>query len=108
MSSFEYNDGDQFSFTSDIVSRKNQDGTLLIMRMDDSDIFYKVDGLAAQTTNLLHEGNSPKESIQKLSTNFPNIPLEQIKTDVSKLVSELAMKGILKKISWEAPTTDSC
>lgn len=42
-----------FEIAKDIVSRKNQDGTVVLMRMDDSELFYKIDGIAAEIFSLI-------------------------------------------------------
>ena len=33
--------------TQGVVSRRNQDGTVILMKLDESNLFFKIDGLAA-------------------------------------------------------------
>lgn len=36
-----------FIYEKDLVSRKNQDGTVILMKLDDSSVFYKINGFAS-------------------------------------------------------------
>ena len=36
-----------FICEKDLVSRKNQDGTVILMKLDDSSVFYKINGFAS-------------------------------------------------------------
>lgn len=64
---------------AEVVFRSNKDGTIVVMKMDDDDMFYKINGVAA-------------EMWQKF--NSAKLNLGQIAEDLSKNYSVSAEKII--------------
>ena len=88
--------GARLEMSKDLVARKNQDGTVIVMKLDDSAVFYKIDGIAAAVWSEL--GNKPtlSELLSKFSEQHPN-HREQIGRDVTNLVTALLGKQLIDK-----------
>jgi hypothetical protein len=84
-----------FSVGEDIVSRKNQDGTVVLMKMDDSEIFYKIDGVAASVWKLLEAQKNIGTIKSELLEEF-NVTEDQLSADIESFVGDLINKNILK------------
>lgn len=79
---------------SDIVARNNPNGTVVLMRMDDSEVFYKIDGVAATCWKLLIDSKSPEDICQEVVKQY-KCSYQQIKEDLSKLIEDLVSKSII-------------
>lgn len=82
-----------------LISRLNQDGTVIIMKTDSADVFYKMNGLSAVIWNQFVSPTQPSLVLQALITRFANHK-SQIETDFTALMNHLAEVGFL------AVTTD--
>ena len=78
----------KFQLAQDIVVRKNNDGTIIVMIMDDSNLFYKVDGVAAEVFSLLEQEKSYGEVIDLLS-NKHSVSTELLKKDSFTFLKDL-------------------
>lgn len=79
-----------------IVSRSNQDGTVIIMRMDEGNTFFKINGVAAQVWKEL----SCKKNINQIMTELIatyNAPQDKIKSDVENFIKTLLTKDLIQK-----------
>lgn len=85
-----------FEVAEDVVFRTNKDGTVVIMRMDDSNNFYKIDGVAAKIWTEL-SGNLSLEMIQNNILNEYEVSSEKIATDSEHLIASLLQKNLIKK-----------
>lgn len=78
----------------ELISRKNQDGTVIIMKLDESTSFYKIDGLAAEVWENLVQRNTLENLLKAVKTNHPGHHSE-LETDVPKFVVELLNKKLI-------------
>lgn len=95
MSQNPVNDNQVFSINEDIVSRDNQDGTVVLMKMDDSEIFYKIEGVAAAVWKEIKAGKEIGNIKSVLLGNF-DVKAEQLNSDIDNFVGDLISKNILK------------
>lgn len=78
----------------DVVARTNQDGSLVLMKMDESNLFYKINGVAALVWKELHEGKSVEAVIEMIVADY-DTTIEQARQDVEDLVQELIQKKLI-------------
>lgn len=86
----------QYKTATDIVSRKNQDGTVIIMKMDDSNNFFKINGIAAEIWNQMANAES-LDSIKKNILNSYDVTNEALEKDVTALLNTLTEKKLIEK-----------
>ncbi len=83
-----------YKLQDDIVSRTNPNGTIVLMRMDDSEVFYKINGIAAQIWSGIEEGKIVSELIQEITQEY-ECTQDQIESDTKSFIEELLEKNIL-------------
>jgi hypothetical protein len=81
--------------SDDTVARKNQDGTVVVMKMDDSNIFFKIDGVASEVWKLILDGLTPQEIKAKILNEF-NCTEDQVNEDVTKFMQELLDRNLIE------------
>ncbi|WP_417335318.1 PqqD family protein [Halobacteriovorax marinus] len=81
-------------FQDEIVSRKNENGTVILMKMDNSDVFFKIDGIAAQIYKDIESGKSLSSIYNSLVEKFPGKE-EQIEKDINSLVDKMKDLNLL-------------
>ena len=84
-----------FKVSEDVVFRKNSDGSIILIRMDDSDIFYKIDGLAADFFFKIKEGKELNDAICEINIERPQSINGPFREDIEKLLNELLKLGII-------------
>lgn len=80
-----------------IVSRSNQDGTVILMKMDESNTFFKINGVAAEVWKEL----STKKHINQIATEIMDnydASAEKITTDIKQFVETLLAKDLIQKV----------
>ncbi len=82
------------TISDEIVVRENKDGTVIAMKMDDGDLFYKIDGAAAKIFKDLRKNKDLKTSIQEVA-DFYKIDLLPVHTDASKFLRQLHTLGFI-------------
>lgn len=81
--------------SKELIARKNQDGTVIIMKLDESTHFYKIDGIAADVWfGLAQQRSSLLELMPTLKSKYPKFQTE-LDADVPKFVLELLNKKLL-------------
>ncbi len=80
--------------SKDVIARRNQDKTVIVMRLDESSVFYKISGIAAQAWTELTAPKTYAELLQLLKNEHP-IWAEEIERDLSRFISELGHKNLL-------------
>lgn len=81
----------------DIVARSNQDGTVIVMRLDESSLFYKINGIAAQVWGAIGSATNPMTANQlvgELTKDYPQFS-PQLQQDIPKFLSDLVSKKLL-------------
>jgi transcriptional regulator CtsR len=84
----------KYELSEDIVSRTNQDGTVIIMKMDDSNNFYKINGVAAEIWTGLSAQKNMDIIIANILTQY-NVTEEVLKNDAESLLKTLVQKQLL-------------
>jgi|GEM_PF-3456747 hypothetical protein len=77
-----------------VVSRRNQDGTIILMRMDDAQFFYKLSGLYASLWAELETTKQASALIQHFSSLL-STHAEALGKDVPSFLHQLEEKGLL-------------
>jgi hypothetical protein len=80
--------------SDDIVTRENKDGTVIVMKMDSSDKFCKIDGAAAELFKDLKKNIPLKTSVESISKNH-GVSLATVHNDVSAFLTTLVSMGIV-------------
>ncbi|OUR93614.1 hypothetical protein A9Q84_19285 [Halobacteriovorax marinus] len=93
MSDIQITDDSKFQKHEDVVSRKNANDIVVLMKMDDSSSFFKINGVAAEVWELIDSGLSVKEVIDKLTAEY-NVSREQLQGDVNSLLTNLLEKEL--------------
>ena len=78
----------------DIVCRQNQDGTVVLMKLDESDVFFKIDGIAAQVWNELSTHQSIKQINEKFAAKYPE-HRANLEKDIRTFVGELLKRKLV-------------
>ena len=84
-----------YQILEDVVSRNNQDGTFVLMKMDDSELFYKIEGVAAE----IWKGIEQKKNIASIKSQIMgeyNVAEDQLNKDIESFVTTLLSKKLLK------------
>ncbi|WP_127718496.1 PqqD family protein [Halobacteriovorax sp. HLS] len=93
MNQFENRD---VKFQEDIVSRKNENGSIILMKMDDSDVFFRVDGIAADIYKGIEGGKKLTEVYSDLCNRFPENK-DQLASDIDSFLEKLDSLSLLCK-----------
>lgn len=80
----------------DIVSRSNQDGTVILMKMDEGNTFFKINGVAAEVWKEMVAKKDLKEIAQTMHSTY-NAPKEQIDSDIKSFLETLISKNLITK-----------
>jgi hypothetical protein len=72
----------------DILARKNSDGSVAILRLDNDQHFFVIDGLAAEVWNGIN-GKSSLGSITKRIAAQHKPPVARFEADTRKLIKSL-------------------
>jgi hypothetical protein len=84
----------QYQIAKGVVARKNQDSSVILMKMDDSSIFYRIDGIASEVWNALADKKSSNEVISEMEGQYPQFSL-QLNEDVPKFLTDLLEKKLV-------------
>lgn len=82
--------------SKEIIVRKNQDGTVIVMRLDESAMFYKIDGIAAKVWSSLVERKTLSDLVSEFSDQHPQNK-NQVDQDISNFVGDLLNKNLIIK-----------
>ena len=80
--------------SEEIVIRENKDGTVIAMKMDDGDLFYKIDGAAAKIFKDLRKNISLEATIEEVARFF-KIETKVVHKDASVFLSKLESLGFV-------------
>ncbi len=87
---------DTFKVAEDIISRTNQDGTCVLMRMDDSSVFFKIDGVAAEIWQEIAKGQKANDILDQLAQKH-SVEKDVIANDTSTFLQEILDKKFITK-----------
>ncbi|MCB0368522.1 MAG: PqqD family protein [Bdellovibrionales bacterium] len=83
-----------YKVSSDIVFRTNSDGSIIVMKMDDSSNFYKIYGLASKLWTYISENKAISEFYKTYSEKYPE-NIKQLESDIATFVNELIQKKLI-------------
>jgi len=83
-----------YQIASGTVARKNPDGSMIVMKMDDSSFFYKIDGIASEVWSLLSEKTSSDKLVSELTKKYPDFS-ENLQKDIPVFMTELLNKKLI-------------
>lgn len=78
----------------DLVARNNDDGTIVIMRMDESSLFFKIDGVAADIWKGLGKNQGLKEIFAEIKSQY-DVEDEQLLSDISTFIGDLESRDLI-------------
>lgn len=90
--------------SKEIVGRKNQDNTVIIMKLDDSKIFYKINGLAALIWSFFQSPASEPLILQAFQKKFTN-SANDFHAEISSFIQSLLEKSLLVVAQEPIPST---
>jgi hypothetical protein len=79
----------------DLLARKNTDGSLAIMRLDNDESFFILDGIAAEFWAMI-DGNSPISTLKQQLVRKHQPPVVEFDRDVARLVTELKKERLVR------------
>lgn len=82
--------------SEEIVVRENKDGTVIAMKMDDGDLFYKIDGVAAEIFKDIRKNIDLKSAIEKASRSY-QVDVSTILSDATPFLNKLIELGLASK-----------
>ncbi|MGZ3726157.1 MAG: PqqD family peptide modification chaperone [Pseudobdellovibrio sp.] len=88
-----------------LISRLNQDNTVIIMKTDVSEVFYKINGLAALIWNLYKSPSQPAALLQLLQNKFSQQPSEQIQNEFNAFMEQIISLQLLDQTQDAVPST---
>lgn len=94
-----------FCSNKNLISRRNQDNTVIIMKLDDANTFYKISDLAANIWNLFQSPANAQDILTALLTKFSPVPAEQVKTDFNAFVENLLALNFLELTNETLPAS---
>ena len=86
-----------YVLAKNVITRRNQDGTVILMQADQSNMFYKIDGIAAAVFNELTNPVTPQALIQDFSKRYPNYHAK-IEQDIPALLAQLEQRNLISRI----------
>lgn len=87
---------DTFKVAEDIISRTNQDGTCVLMRMDDSSVFFKIDGVAAEVWQEIAKGSKVSNILDQLAQKH-SVEKSVLENDTKSFLEEILNKNFITK-----------
>jgi hypothetical protein len=81
--------------SKDILIRKNSDGTITAMRLDNDRYFVRLDGIAAELWSMI-DGRTSLEKIKEKIIQRHQPPLRRFESDVKRLMKNLVREKLLK------------
>ncbi len=83
------------SVQPDLVARNNEDGTIVVMRMDESNLFFKIDGVAADIWKGLNANQDLKQIFAQIKSDY-DVDDEQLLKDVESFLNNLKDRDLIQ------------
>lgn len=84
----------QITLDPELVSRGNQDGTVVVMKIDESDNFFKINGVAATVWRFISEKKSLTEAYDHILAQY-NVSENQLTNDIDQFLTTLKEKKLI-------------
>lgn len=95
------NSDSTYVVSSGLVTRRNQDGTIILMKMDESSFFYKIEGYAANIWNALETRKSLSALQDRFAAILPEMS-DTLRPNISGLLNALLEKNLIVEVSGES------
>ncbi len=87
--------------SKDLVSRKNQDGTVIVMKLDDNNLFFKLSGLSAAIWNLVQTPNTFQTISNTLKAKYPDVATVEV--DLTSFLQNLCKFELIQSTTEQIP-----
>jgi hypothetical protein len=87
-------DGVVLKRRKDILSRKDQDGTVAVLGLENEKFFHTLNGIAAEVWGLI-DGKRSLGEIKKALIKKYDPPIDRFSKDVDKLIKDLKKEKLL-------------
>ncbi len=79
----------------DLVARNNDDGTIVVMKMDESNLFFKIDGVAADVWKGLNDNKDLNQIFSEIQNSY-DVSEEDLKKDVESFLNDLKGRDLIE------------
>lgn len=79
----------------DIIASRNNDGSIVAMKADDSDLFYKITGVATLVWQGIENGDNETSIIENILNEY-DITVDKVKEDITIFLTDLRKYGIIQ------------
>lgn len=86
----------KYVMQTDVLSRVNEDGSIILMKKYNNKVFFKLDGLAAIIWKDISSGASLQEVMKNIVTEY-DITEEQVQKDINSLLQALLRKDLIRE-----------
>lgn len=86
----------RYVIDDEIVASRNNDGSIVAMKVDDSDLFYKITGVATEVWNKLEAGVNTDEIIASITSEY-EISKDVVEKDIEEFYKDLLKFNIIKQ-----------
>jgi hypothetical protein len=84
------------ALNEEIVFRTNKDGTIVVMKMDDDEVFYKIDGVAAEIWQKISSKEANLGSIASTLSEEYEVSAQKIIEDAQPFLEKVTSLNLLK------------
>lgn len=84
-----------YQASSNLISRRNQNNTAIVMKVDDANVFYKIDGVAAYVWHLFQTPATAQFALNTLTQKFSGVAAATIQDDLTQFLNKLINLGVL-------------
>lgn len=85
-----------FTINSDVIAKKRENGDVLLVKLDDSDTYFSINGISCEIWNKIEQGSSTEEIEKYLSTKYKKDQQEAVKL-FKKLINDLIKNDLISK-----------
>ncbi len=86
-----------YEVCEDVVSRDNQDGTVIVMKMDEGNTFFKLTNISADIWRELTQKKGLNQIFNGVLENY-DVTEEVLRQDVEHLMKGLLQRRLVKEI----------
>lgn len=84
----------KFTINDDVIAKKRENGDVILVKLDDNDIYFTINGLSVEVWEKLEKGKSLEEIEVNLTKKYPTDKVK-IKKLLIKFVADLTKNKIL-------------
>lgn len=84
----------EVTIKEDLVARNNEDGTIVIMKMDESNLFFKIEGIAAEVWTGLGKQKPLKDIYADIKSSY-DVEDDQLLKDIETFIGDLKSRDLI-------------